>query len=327
MKNNKFFIVLFLIFNQTITHAEDIHQFAKNVIKVVEKSPGGDPIGESEGKFRLTKEQADQVVAYSKVNHELSEHDKIKVKPGPTCPLTNPSTSVVPDATQPTAIAPHVGVLQITTTTTTPTPAPITGGSGFAPSAAAVSLVVIPVTPDQVYTQLIANPQDWQNILAANKDKLSADQKVALISKLGGSFSNGYNYARAADKNATGFIDTAGLLTAVATGKPGGICRDIALAQTQMLEGLGFKNNYIVAYKTYEGHHATVITSNPADGNIVKFNYDEVSGANKGSGTGALGQDTTLPDFGLEYKIYDTKGKPVVSLPSEIGQILKDTAG
>jgi len=56
-------------------------------------------------------------------------------------------------------------------------------------------------------------------------------------------------------------VSTEELLTAAAKGKVGGICRDIALAQTQMLEALGFNQSYVVAYKTYEGHHATVITT------------------------------------------------------------------
>jgi hypothetical protein len=47
----------------------------------------------------------------------------------------------------------------------------------------------------------------------------------------------------------------------------------------------------------------------------------------KGSGTEALVQDHTLPDYGLTYRVYDTKGKPVAKVSSDLSEILKNATG
>ncbi len=185
------------------------------------------------------------------------------------------------------------------------------------------------VMKELAFQNLVNHPKDWKSTLLEAKDKLTVDQKIDLISKLGGKFSDRYNYNRAdVQLNAGGvFIDTEELLNSVQNGNPGGICRDIALAQTQMLKVLGFKNNYVVAYKSLTGFHATVITENPDTGKIVKFNYFEASEVKKGSGTEALVQDNLLPDHGLGFRIYNSDGTALTRVPSELGQMLKDTAG
>lgn len=306
------FVTLFsLLLLSPILYSEEIQQLSKDVIKIIEKMPGGDPLLESEGKFYLTRSQADQLLSYSKVNQDIAllQNGEGQAQNGKFCPAP------IVESNSSQAIAPHVGILLLATST-----APATStGTVFANTP--ISL------PEQVYTQLFQTPADWKNILVANKDKLTSDQKIELISKLGTYFSNGYNYARAEDKNAKGFVSAEQLLVAVQKGKPGGICRDIALAQTQMLELLGFKDNYVLSYKSFSGHHVTVVSVDPETGKIVKFNYGEVSSAAKGSGTQVLDQDTVLPDFGIKYNVYDTKGKPVVQLPSELGQMLKETTG
>lgn len=182
---------------------------------------------------------------------------------------------------------------------------------------------------EMAFQRLISNSSEWQTTLAEAKDKLSSEQKIALVSKLGGYMGNHYNYARrdAGDKARGEYVDTVELLDSLKNGTPGGICRDIALAQTQFLKELGFNNNYVVGYKTLSGRHAVVISQDPSTGKIVKFNYAETTEMKKGSGTEALIQDTSMPDHGLGYNIYDSNGKPVTRVPSEIGQMLKDTAG
>lgn len=326
MKKTNILIFVGLILFQPSIFADEVHQLAKDVIHIVEHSPGGDPIADSEGKFHLTKEQSDQVVAYSNVNKEIVEHEKLKQTTGPKCPPKEKAKEnlelKVDNSAEVTAapIAPHVGLLL------TAEVGYSTNQGGTNTSAAPAPVFSLPPYY-LVYNQLLQSPKDWQSILAANKDKLSSDDKIALISTLGGAFSSHYNYARAADEKAPGFVNTEELLTSVATNKVGGICRDVSLAQTQMLEALGFKNNYSVVYQTFIGLHATTITTDPVTGKIVKFNYNEVTGERSGSGTGALAQNTTLADVGIQYKIYDTKGAPVVQVPSEIGQILSETAG
>jgi hypothetical protein len=182
---------------------------------------------------------------------------------------------------------------------------------------------------EMAFQKLISNGGDWQKTLAEAKSKLSTDQKIALVSKLGGYMGNLYNYSRAeaGDKARGEYVDTAELLNSIKNGTPGGICRDIALAQTQFLKELGFNHNYVVGYKTISGRHAVVISEDPATGKIIKFNYNETTEMKKGSGTEALIQDTSMPDHGLGYNIYDSNGKPVTKVTSEIGQMLKDTAG
>lgn len=179
------------------------------------------------------------------------------------------------------------------------------------------------------FQNLIDHPADWRNSLLLAKDKLSSEQKIELISKLGGYFSGRYNYARNAMGEAANgtFVDTEQLLQSLQDGTPGGICRDITLAQTQMLKELGFKQNYVLTYKNLQGTHSNVITVDPETGKIIKFNYDETSEMKKGSGVEALIQDTTMPDHGIVFRIYDSDGKPVTKVSSELGSMLKDSAG
>jgi hypothetical protein len=310
MKIYKIFIVLILFSKFTSSYAEEVHLLSNDVLQIVEKLPGGDPIKESEGHFNLTPQQTDQIVAYTQARNDLAIHNKVIFNSASSCPLKRPP----------------VVALALNTPTSQVAFIQINPSIGNTPSPN--QTVVPPVSlPEEVYNQLFQDPRNWKNILVASKDKLNSDQKIELISKLGNFFSNGYNFARYNDSNATGFVPIEELLVSVKTGKPGGICRDIALAQSQMLEALGFKNNYSVMYKTYQGRHVTVISTDPETGNIIKFNYGEVTTSQKGTGTKALAQDNTLPDVGLKYNVYDTHGKPVVQVPSELGQILSESTG
>jgi len=176
---------------------------------------------------------------------------------------------------------------------------------------------------------MINNGKDWQSTLEAARDRLTTEQKIDLVSKIGGTFGNYYNYDRAnAGDSARGtYVTTEQLFNSAKAGSPGGICRDIALAQSQMLETLGFKNSYVVNYKTNVGAHATALTTDPVTGKIIKFNYSETTEMKKGSGTEALIQDTSLPDHGLVFRVYDTKGKPVTQVPSQMDQMLRESTG
>lgn len=182
---------------------------------------------------------------------------------------------------------------------------------------------------EMAFQKMVNHSADWKSTLNDAKDRLSSEQKIHLVSKLGGYFGNLYNYDRRDNdkENAGIFIDTQSLLDSVKNGTPGGVCRDIALAQTQFLQELGFKNNYVVSYKMAGSRHATVISTDPESGKIIKFNYDETTENKKGSGTEALRQDTSMPDTGLGYRIYDTNGKSVTKVPSELAQMLKSSAG
>jgi hypothetical protein len=181
---------------------------------------------------------------------------------------------------------------------------------------------------EMAFQSMVNDSSGWKKVLQEAKGKLSSDQKIQLVSKLGGYFGNNYNY----DRNNAGsaeygkFISTEKLLDSAKFGTPGGICRDIALAQVQFLDELGFKDNYIIGYKTLGGRHATVITTDPVTKKVIKFNYDETTEVKAGSGTEALTQDTSMPGFGLKYRIYDSKGKPVTKVSSELSRMLQETA-
>ena len=182
---------------------------------------------------------------------------------------------------------------------------------------------------EMAFDQMINQSSNWQSTLAEAKNALSSDQKISLVSKLGDYFGNQYNYARANEtiKTEGVFVNMQQLLDSVKTGKPGGVCRDIALAQTQALKELGFTNSYVVTFKTNDAGHATVISTDPTTGKIIKFNYGETYEMKKGSGTEALIQDTTLPDHGIVYNIYDTKGKPVTKVATDLDQMLRESVG
>ena len=310
-KSKLVLIVFFVVLNNV--YAEDITRFSQQVMDVVAKSPGGDPIADSKGNFYLTQAQADQVLAYSQVNQAIAREEIPRSgKMAGTCKAELGSKiATKPDEERPIAwgtIAPGVASLQVQN---------VVANSGLGLSAR-----------DKAYNEILKSPAKWQSILLSYRDKLSSSDKIELVSRFGGVFSSRYNHARADEgNNAHGFVNTEQLIISVNTGKPGGICRDIALAQTQMLETLGFKDSYVLSYKYVHGHHATVISSDPATGKIIKFNYGEVTSAGAGSGTEALAQDTTMPDMGLEYRIFDTHGNPVVTVPSSLGQMLSSTAG
>lgn len=175
--------------------------------------------------------------------------------------------------------------------------------------------------------EMIQRSGEWKAILQEAKSKLTSDQKIALVSRMGGLFSDRYDYSRSTGKSDGSFVTSSALLDSVKTGAPGGVCRDIALAQVQYLEELGFKQNYVVAYMDNGVPHATVISMDPETKKIVKFNYSDTTTMKGNSGTEALNQDHNLPDRGLSFKLYDTSGKPVTKVSSDLSQVLKDATG
>lgn len=200
--------------------------------------------------------------------------------------------------------------------------------NGYAQTYLGVTLPPGLLMKEMTFQELINNSSNWQETLAQAKGVLSSQQKIELVSKLGGYFGNHYNWERFNQgDNATGFVDTQHLLDSLKNGTPGGVCRDVALAQAQMLKALGFNKSYEVQYKTLSGSHVNVITIDPETGNIIKFNYGETTQNRRGSGTEALTQDTSMPDHGLAFHIFDSDGKPVTIISSELGQMLKDSAG
>lgn len=184
------------------------------------------------------------------------------------------------------------------------------------------------IAAEFMYRDMLKSPEDWKNILSKSKNALSFDEKISLISKLGEQFGNDYNYGRLSGDASKGLIPITALLTKLSTEESGGVCRDIALAQTQMLKAMGIDHAYSVNFLSNSGGHATVIVADPNDKNrVVKLNYGEIYTDDARKGSSALQQDSTLPNVGLNYRIFDSEGKPVTAIPTELGSILRETTG
>ena len=179
---------------------------------------------------------------------------------------------------------------------------------------------------------MVQNPNDWKSSLNEVKDHLSFEEKMKLASHLGGRFSDNYNYDRAdgVGDRKDGIVTIEQLLDSVKHSDPGGVCRDVALAQAQILTQLGVPKDkvYMMGYRTATGGHAVLAVQDPNDKDkIVKLNYDYVSESDNVKGAAALVQDTSLPDTGIQYRLFDADGKPVGKIPSEMGQVLREATG
>src|SRR3989339_2063352 len=180
-----------------------------------------------------------------------------------------------------------------------------------------------------VINQMINNPPSWRSVLQdlSKSGKFSFDDYTQLMSKIGRIMLQNYNYSRAEDADSNpNFITVEELLYATKSGTPGGVCRDIAWAQAHMFEELGV-SAYEVTFLSAYGRHATMIAMNPNNkSDIIKLNYDEVT-FDQGNGPGSLRQQTSLPDIGLGYRVFDASGKPVANIPSELKEILHEVTG
>jgi len=176
---------------------------------------------------------------------------------------------------------------------------------------------------------MIDSPGDWKSSLNEIKGHLSFEEKIKIASHFGGEFADRYNNDRAADVGdaGEGIVTIEQMLHSISSNEPGGICRDVALAQSQILRELGVDHDdiYMIGYKTATGGHAILAIDDPENpGNLVKLNYSYVTQESEISGGAQLTQDTTLPDIGINYRVYDADGKPVGNVPTEVGQIFKD---
>jgi hypothetical protein len=199
----------------------------------------------------------------------------------------------------------------------------------FAQDSAGVEIPKGMLMSEIAIARAVSDPANWKAGMAEIKDDLSFDQKVLVASHLGGKFSERYNFDRAGSEG-QGVVTIEEMLTSVRDVQPGGICRDVSMAQSAILKELGVPkdNIYQVGYTTTSGGHAVVAIQDPDNPkNIIKLNYGAVTESNEAVGSSALIQNTSLPDFGIKNKIYNADGDPVGNLPTEIGEILYDTTG
>lgn len=106
-----------------------------------------------------------------------------------------------------------------------------------------------------------------------------------------------------------------------------GVCRDIASAQGQMLQALGFRDTYIISYAAAgSGLHSAVITRDPTNPQTVyRMNYDAISSASDRFGPDAINQGEF--DVGMNYFISKPAGEVVADIPSEMGKFMAQASG
>lgn len=114
------------------------------------------------------------------------------------------------------------------------------------------------------------------------------------------------------------------------TGKviPAGICRHIHSVGVKLAEKMGFKDSFAVGFKTKNGGHRTLVLNDPKrPQEVIQLNYNSVTQKVKRAGVSSLNQDSKIPDTGIRFRIYNSKDKLAIVLPSELGGILNSVTG
>ncbi|RZF20476.1 hypothetical protein DAY19_10835 [Halobacteriovorax vibrionivorans] len=174
---------------------------------------------------------------------------------------------------------------------------------------------------------MIGSPEIKRNeILSASKLMMSFEQKIYLAHIMGHIMNNHYDFTRATSGE-SGIVTEQDIFNAIKSNSRAGICRDIAVVQANILKRLDVEDVYVVAYNSRRVGHATVIAQDPENPDrIVNFNYGETR-INNRTGAAGLSQDNYIPEFGINYRIFDSEGNPVDRVPSEMGYILNQAAG
>lgn len=171
----------------------------------------------------------------------------------------------------------------------------------------------------------IQDPTKWKETLGSISSALSFEDKYKVAAQFGSYFGSNYNYDRA--NSGKGIIGLEQLLGSARDNTPGGVCRDIALGNSKILMAMGIPKDkiMIIGYATYGGGHAVLAVEDPnKKGRVMILNYGQVQEVTGKSGPSVLVQNTRLPDAGIQYRMYDSEGKPVGSQHSELGLMLRE---
>ena len=173
------------------------------------------------------------------------------------------------------------------------------------------------------------NIYDIHRILDDLSMSMDNNEKIELATSLGQSFRKNYDNSRADLGSGNGdIVSLEDLLAGLRNDKPAGVCRDIAVGQAQILSRLGSHNAYVLRFQTLGSGHASVVTQIPDNNStLYKINYDELTTDSYNLGIEKLHQNTTIPDIGIHYHLYNQDGKPVAKLPSKLGQFLNIASG
>lgn len=185
------------------------------------------------------------------------------------------------------------------------------------------------ILSEYAIADMTASPDSWKDSLKEIKDHLSFDEKLKVASHFGGRFSDRYNYDRAegVGSRANGIVTIEEMLASVRDGTPGGVCRDVSQAQSLMLQEMGVDASdiYQVSYRTGGGGHVVLAVQDPDNPKrIVKINYDYTDETSDRTGGAALTQNSSLPEFGHQFRIYDAQGKPIATVPTEMGDVMRE---
>jgi hypothetical protein len=188
------------------------------------------------------------------------------------------------------------------------------------------------ITSELLYNRMVNSPQNWAQYLEEGKNNLSFEEKITFAARLGKAFVGNYDSSRAkAGLSAKGIVSIEEMLANLSTSEKAGICRDISLAQAQILTELGVNksNIYQMAYNTQGGAHAIVMVQDPNDpNNIIKINYGNISESNGVTGVSSLDfNDRHLTPMGEEFHVFDSEGRQLLSVPTELGLILNEVSG
>jgi hypothetical protein len=185
------------------------------------------------------------------------------------------------------------------------------------------------ILSEYAIADMTANPSQWRTSLNEIKDHLSFEEKLKVASHFGGRFNDNYNFDRANGEGprAGGIVTIEEMLESVRDSEPGGVCRDVSQAQSLMLQELGVSSDsiYQVSYNTAsEGHVVLAVRDPDNPKRIVKINYDYTDETDDRTGGAVLMQNSSLPEFGMQYRIYDANGSPIATVPTEMGEVLRD---
>ncbi|MBI2520702.1 MAG: hypothetical protein HYV97_09800 [Bdellovibrio sp.] len=179
-----------------------------------------------------------------------------------------------------------------------------------------------------------ASPADRRAIYQDMGRRMSFDDQIRFISKLGGAMNNNYDDARADQAiDADTIAQCDAILSALATGTPAGVCRDIVICQATILHHMGNKDNvYAASYPVPGNYHVTLMVTDPNNRNRVhKISYSRRSVEENLQGSAALSQDEA-PDVGTMIRVWrpteradgTVEGQFAGVIPTEIGLLLEE---
>ncbi len=174
--------------------------------------------------------------------------------------------------------------------------------------------------------QMFGSRWDHPEYNEARNKALWNGQGVVTMGQLLGATQNNYS---------VGYFDPNTASAASASdAELGGVCRDIASAQGEMLEALKFRNVYVVSYAQLSGeYHVTVIAEPPANqaGQPQQYGTLQVYKLNYGTQEQARGGDIRSllqpADASIDYRISKPGGAVVADVQSAMGKFLTTAAG